>query len=119
MEYVNKSGLVLPNAAVWSRLYNDPEYVNVAVDIEDNVMVSTIWDGGLRAEPKPGHATSIFETAVLLDGKIAQAWRTYTQEEALKFHAEICEKVLKRAPRPEDGYLQRIIAIESRKENAQ
>jgi hypothetical protein len=120
VRYFNKSGLELPNAAIWSRLYNDASYTNVAVDLdeEDGVMVSTIWDGGLRADrDRPGTPT-IFETAVVVDGRIAQAWRTYTLDEAIKFHAEVCEKIFHRPPRPEDGYLERIIAIEAREKEA-
>jgi hypothetical protein len=108
IDYYNKQGLLLPNAVIWARLIEDPAYCNIAVDVEQNFMVSTVWEGHERQGEGPG----IFETAILRDGVVVQRFRWRDLDSAEKGHAEIVRKSLLREPRPEDLYLEKIIEAE-------
>src|SRR5688572_26210079 len=85
----------------WAVAYEDTNNRNVAVDVEGNVMVSTIWEGMcspmsyLSPEKYP---RGIFETAVIIDGEIQMRRRWDTEEEALRKHASTCRFFLKRDP---------------------
>ena len=107
-DYYNKQGLLLPNGVIWARLAEDPAYRNVAVDVEENFMVTTIWEGHER----PGEGTGIFETTIHKDGDPKQRFRWRDLDAAIKGHAEICRQALLREPQPEDLYLERIVEIE-------
>lgn len=108
VDYYNKQGLLLPNSYIWARLIEDPAYCNIAVDVEQNFMVSTIWEGHER----PGEQAGIFETAILRDGHIVQRFRWRDLEAAEKGHAEVVRQALLREPQPEDLYLEKIIQAE-------
>jgi hypothetical protein len=84
----------------WAVAYEDTSIRNVAVDVEDNIMVSTIWEGmcsplSLYPDLLP---RGIFETAVLIDGEIQNRRRWDTEAEALANHALTCRFFLHRDP---------------------
>lgn len=103
----------IEDTLVWARLYEDTAYRVVAVDSDGptSPMVSTIWEGLDRAHTlgQDGSTAMIFETALLVDGRISEAWLSHTEEDALWNHRQACLDYLGREPRPEDGHLQTII----------
>lgn len=115
VDYYNRVGLLLPNAVAWSRLYNDPEYYNIAVDVDGNVMVSTIWEGFER----PADGVGIYETAVVVDAQIIRRYRSRTEKESLEMHDQVCQSIFKRPARPEDGYIQMIVEAEAERRASQ
>jgi hypothetical protein len=115
VDYYNRVGLLLPNAVIWSRLYNDPEYYNVAVDVDKNVMVSTIWEGFER----PADGVGIYETAVVVDGQIIRRYRSRDEKDALEMHEQVCLSIFKRSARPEDGYVKMIAEAEAERRASQ
>lgn len=103
----------IEDTIVWARKYEDVAYRVVAVDSDgpEAPMVSTIWEGldrGLSLH-QDGSSALIFETALLINGHVENAWLSHTEQEALHIHHQVCVDHLGREPRPEDGHVQTII----------
>lgn len=106
----------IENVIDWAKKYEDVAYRIIAVDMDgpDKPMVSTIWEGMDRsfAIPPTDDTALIFETAVVIDGRVIDAFLAHSEEGAREMHRMVCIEILNREPRPEDGHVQTIIEME-------
>jgi hypothetical protein len=115
LQFWDRQRNLLPDVLAWAQLYESTAYRNVAVDKEGESMVSTIWEGFEALAQMQDYTPAIFETATFDNGKLIDKYRWVTEEDALEGHAQLCRDFLKREPRPEDGYLQKILDEEQRR----
>lgn len=101
----------------WARAFEDVANRTVAIDIDEpDKMVSTIWEGMnsplilIYDHTVPEEPHSIFETAYLVNGEVVDKFRWASLEGALAGHAMVCQELLGRPPRPEDGWAEKRIA---------
>jgi hypothetical protein len=111
--FYNRKGEPIENVIEWAKLFEDPAYQIVAVDVDvevddfDNMhkMVSTIWSG---------LESNMFETAILRDGMIEDFVRTVTEEEALHAHERACQNFLFRDAKPDSGIREEVVRRRNR-----
>ena len=109
----NRKGEPIEDTLEWARLFEDPDYQIVAVDVDVDLsdidsmtkMVSTIWNGIVD---------NIFETATLRNGEIEDFVRSYSEEEALHAHDRACQNFLHRDANPASGIREELVRRRSR-----
>jgi hypothetical protein len=108
----DRAGHPIEDTLEWAKLYEDAGYRFVALDVEGDDRVSTIWegvDGSHGRLPAP----MIFRTAYFVGDEIVDEFSWPSEDSALIGHSAMCFQLLGRLPRPEDGHLQ--AAIENHK----
>jgi len=116
----DRKGEPIENVIAWARMYEDTSYRVVAVDTDEakRMMVSTIWNGIPQATLNNDMPIGIFETAFLVDGLVADSWRSDTEAEAMFVHDEKCREFLRRPARPDDKHVQTIIENDGKERDA-
>lgn len=114
--YWDRAGTYMDDVLEWARLYEDPGYRFVALDVDGDTRVSTIWQG-LNLQPTfiEDAIPLIFETMVFHgENEVARMFWP-TEESALAGHNQTCRRFLRRRARPQDGYLNRAIEGQKRR----
>lgn len=109
--FYNRKGEPIEDTLEWARLFEDPDYQIVAVDVDDQdfekmtKMVSTIWNGIVD---------NIFETAIIRNGHVEDFVRTSSEEEALHAHDRACQNFLHRDADWSSGVREEVVRRRSR-----
>lgn len=115
--YWDRANHPIADVLEWARLFEDPGYRYVALDIEGHRSVSTIWQGlniGFAMLAVTDETAFIFETAYFVEHEMRDSYPAHSEEGALALHTMLCEELLGRPPRPEDGHLQAAIERDRR-----
>lgn len=100
----------------WAKLFEDAGYRLVALDIEGDVRISTIWQGiNLYPTFLPDAVPSIFETMAFRHDDALERMFWPSEWSALEGHSMLCQAMLGRPARPEDGHLARAIEGQKRR----